>query len=70
MNNDLIYIEYDFSKGWPAGEDLFYECQLCGVIVSTIQDGECNCGNIYVDVSSARAGAKDESKVRLVQKTT
>ena len=63
----LIYIEHDFSTGWPAAEDLFYECQLCGVRLSSIQDGECTCGNVFVDASGGRAGADDDLKVRLVK---
>jgi hypothetical protein len=67
MKSDTLYIDHDFSKGWPAGPDLFYECQRCGELLSSIFDGECRCGNVFVDPSSARAGAVDESKVRLVK---
>ena len=63
----LIYIEHDFSTGWPAGADLFYECQICGVRLSSIQDGQCTCGKLFVDASGARAGADDELQVRLMK---
>jgi hypothetical protein len=66
-NNDLPYIDHDFSTGWPAGPDLFYQCQRCGDVLSSILDGECRCGNVFVDVATARAGAVHESRVRLVK---
>jgi len=68
MANNLIYIPHDFSTGWPSGANLFYECQKCGGLIPSTQDGQCKCGNVYVDVGYGRAGATDESKVRLMKK--
>ena len=59
------YVDFDPKQGWPSGANLFYECKKCGGIVSSIKDGECLCGNLYVDASSGRAGASDESQVRM-----
>jgi hypothetical protein len=70
MSKATTYIAHDFSTGWPVGTDLYYECQICGDLVPTVQDGQCRCGNVYVDASGDRAGANDESKVRLVKKTS
>jgi hypothetical protein len=66
-NNDLPYIDHDFSTGWPVGPDLFYQCQHCGDVLSSISDGDCQCGNLFVRASTARAGAVHESRVRLVK---
>ena len=63
-----IYRQHDFRTGWPSGDDLFYECQKCGEVVPSTQDGQCKCGNVYVDAGYVRAGAIDESLVRLVKK--
>jgi ABC-type ATPase with predicted acetyltransferase domain len=63
----MKYVQYDFTKGWPIGADLFYECQNCGEAIASNKHGECKCGNVYVDIGAARAGAEDESKVRIVR---
>lgn len=68
MYEDLIYLEHDFATGWPSADDLFYQCQKCGELIASTQDGQCKCGNVYFDAGYGRAGAADESKVRLVKK--
>jgi len=67
-NEKLTYIEHDFRDGWPAGDDLYYRCDLCGDMIPSTKDGQCRCGNVYVDTGYGRAGARDVSKVRLVRK--
>ena len=68
MAKDIIYLQHDFATGWPSGDDLYYECEKCGQLIPSTQDGQCKCGNVYVDVGYGRAGAADQSKVRLVRK--
>ena len=67
MAKNLIYLSHDFATGWPSGDELFYECQKCHTLVLSTQDGQCKCGNVYVDTGYGRAGATDETKVRLVK---
>lgn len=65
------YIKIDFKKGYISGENIFYECQICGDILPSLppnEVAECKCKNILVDISSARIGAKDESKVKVFKK--
>lgn len=58
------YLEFDPAVGWPAGDGIFYECEKCSSVVSTTEDGGCDCHNLYVDASCGRIGAKEPDKVR------
>lgn len=62
-----VYLEYNFQSGWPSGTDLYYECEKCFALVLSTESTQCECGNVYVDAQAGRAGAGDESKVRLVK---
>jgi hypothetical protein len=62
-----IEIAFDPSLGWPNGADIFYECLICRDIISSIEDAECRCSNLYVDAAAGRAGAKREKDVRLLK---
>jgi len=62
MNKNLVcheYINFDPQKRWPSGTDLFYECLQCGEELSSIEDSDCLCHNLYVDASVGRIGAND-----------
>jgi hypothetical protein len=69
-NYNIKYVEFDFRKGYPSSNNLYYECQKCFDLVSSVtkENVECSCGNIFIDVSSARFVEKD-SKIKLVQLT-
>ena len=72
MNKDFIhreYINFDPKQGWPTGTDLFYECSQCGKELSSMEDSDCLCHNLYVDASAGRIGANDLSKIRLFRIT-
>lgn len=67
MNRDnkiREYLDFDPTVGWPAGDGIFYECQKCKSVVSTKEDGDCKCHNLYVDATCGRIGAKEPDKVR------
>lgn len=61
------YIQFDPTKGYPVGDNIFYECGECGgVIPSKPQDGiGCSCRNIFIDVDAGRVSIKDSSKFRV-----
>jgi hypothetical protein len=63
------YLEYDPKQGWPAGADLFYECQRCKKILRSTPDINewCECFNICIDIDAGRLAAKDESLVKLIR---
>ena len=63
-----IIVPNDFNVGWPSGSEIYYECQICSAIIPSMQDGECRCGNITVDVGYGRAGAKKLSEVELLRR--
>ena len=63
--NNRQYIHFDPQEGWFSGKGLFYECLLCGKAISSTEDSDCTCHNLYVDASAGRIGAKQEDKVRL-----
>ncbi len=70
-NYNLEYVEFDFRKGYPSSDNLYYECQKCFDLVSSVTEVniECSCGNFFIDVSSARFIVEEDSKIKLVQLT-
>jgi hypothetical protein len=44
-------MSFNEASGYPQGDDLYYECSLCGEIVRSqpIESAECSCGNLLVD---------------------
>ena len=68
-NTKRIYIDFDPSKGFPAGKSLYYECLRCGELIPSIPDNfaSCECGNLRIDGDAGRVSASDESKLRLVK---
>ena len=63
------YININFAEGYPSGKGLFYECQKCkDIIDSNVDDNiECECGNIFVDVSSARFCVENDKLISLIK---
>jgi hypothetical protein len=59
------YLDLSEGGGWPAGEDLYYECLRCGDIIPSLPDKnlECACGNIAIDRDYGRFSAGDEQLV-------
>jgi hypothetical protein len=44
------YVEYNAARGHPSGAGLFYECVLCGGMVSSLavpKYEDCPCGNLH-----------------------
>lgn len=60
------YLTIDDSKGYPAGEYIYYECTKCEVVVYSYpinRDG-CLCGNIEVNAMSMTVSIKDKNLYR------
>lgn len=66
------YRDFDSAKPHPLGNNLFYECGVCGnVIPSTPTKGVgCKCRNILVDADARRIEIRDRAKVKLFSLTT
>lgn len=62
-------IKADFAKGYPAGKDMFYECRLCKIQISSQPKvfQTCECGNISIDIDAGRVTVKDYSKFKIFQ---
>jgi hypothetical protein len=62
-------IPADFSKGYPTGAALFYECLDCGDFVPSFPDlpTGCQCNNIFMDVDAGRMSVKNNASIRLVE---
>lgn len=58
-------------SGYPAGNDIFYECGICGDSVPSKprNAAACTCRNIIVDADSGRVSVKDKSKFRAYRET-
>lgn len=63
---DRNYLDVDFSKGYPAGTDIRYECAVCGDTLPSMPKHSvaCKCRNVIVDVDAGRVAVKDSSKFR------
>ncbi|MFI4999220.1 MAG: hypothetical protein ACHQK9_05015 [Reyranellales bacterium] len=61
------YKNFDYSKSYPAGLKLFYECGLCGdVLPSWPRDSvHCKCRNIMIDADYGRVSIRDHAQVKL-----
>lgn len=64
---ERAYHSFDPELGYPSGEDLFYECQICKAVVPSQPpvDTRCICGNIMIDMSFGRMGVADPKQARL-----
>ena len=63
---DRNYLNADFSKGYPAGENIRYECGVCGDTLPSKPEHSvaCKCRNVIIDVDAGRVAVKDASQVR------
>lgn len=63
---DRNYLNVDFSKGYPVGADIRYECGVCGGTLPSMPEHSvaCKCRNVIVDVDAGRVAVKDGSKFR------
>ena len=61
------YKTFDYSKNYPIGAKLFYECGLCGdVLPSWPKDSaHCKCRNIMIDVGYGRISIRDHAQVKI-----
>ena len=52
----------------PASDDIFYQCLQCWDIVPSMPSDNlyCSCKNVSIDVDAGRAGARDESLLRVL----
>jgi hypothetical protein len=64
-----IEVPFDPSVGYPFGNNLYYECLKCGVIIpSSPKDCiQCACGNIRIDPDYGRVGVKDSRLMKIFQ---
>jgi hypothetical protein len=65
------YLGFNPSSGFPAGENLFYECEKCGDEVPTLPPHAvaCSCRNLVVDSDAGRVSVKDETELKLFRRT-
>jgi hypothetical protein len=61
------YVSFNPSAGYPAADNLYYECTKCGEVIPSIPKDNimCSCRNILIDVDAGRISIKDHSKVKL-----
>lgn len=62
-------LHHRVSTPMPASEEIFYQCLRCWDIVPSMPPDNlyCSCRNVSVDIDAGRAGAKDESLLRVLQ---
>lgn len=70
MNTDnpkRSYHNFNPSAGYPAGSNLFYECQRCGEAIPSRPPDSiyCRCRNIMIDVDYGRITIQDHAMVKL-----
>ncbi len=60
------YLRFDVTQGFPAGDNLYYECLRCSDFVPSLPDDNiaCSCENIAIDVDYGRVHVDDPNKLR------
>lgn len=76
MSSDAVSRQYGFGKrmylkagiprGFPASDNLYYECLRCGDVVPSLPNDNiaCSCENIAIDVDYGRVHVDDPSQLR------
>lgn len=66
-----VYVPFDPSTGFPAENDLYFECLQCGDVIPTLPDDNvhCKCRNIMIDVDYGRVAVREQDRVRLFRRT-
>ncbi len=66
-----IYLNFDHDAGYPAGDDIYYECLLCGESIPSVPSDHigCRCGNVVVDVDYGRLSVGDLPHFKIYRKT-
>ena len=61
------YIDFDPTKGYPAGKTLFYECLRCGTSIPSRPAAStgCPCSNLVIDIDYGRVSVDDHSLMRI-----
>jgi hypothetical protein len=61
------YIEFDPDRGYPAGDDLYYECTRCRWVVSSVALANlgCPCKNVFIDIDYGRLCVRDHTLFRI-----
>lgn len=61
-----VYQAFDQAKQLPASKNLFYECCICGNVISSLSKKtvSCKCRNILVEGDSGRVEVRDPGKVK------
>lgn len=65
----LINRPFDPKKGYPVGPHRSYKCLICTEVLPSRPKNsmQCRCGNIHIDVDVGRMGARDHSKMLLLE---
>ena len=68
-NYRIVDLQHRAGASLPASNNIFYQCQRCWDVIPSMPADNlyCSCTNIYIDVDAGRAGAKDESLMRVLQ---
>jgi hypothetical protein len=63
------YVAIDPTQGYPTGDNLYYECQLCHEAVPSLpkDKSHCECYNVRIDMDAGRIAVNDLTKVKLLQ---
>lgn len=65
----IIDLHHRAGTALPASNDIFFQCQRCWDVIPSLPADSlyCSCKNVSVDVDAGRAGARDESLMRVLQ---
>lgn len=62
-----FYQLFNLKSGYPARDNLFYECSKCGDILPSLPKHSlfCSCRNISIDIDYGRISIKEHNQVKL-----
>lgn len=58
------YRSFDHTKGYPAGDNCFYECLRCGEVLPAVPDDAVSCKCVNITIDQGRVAVRDHAKMK------
>lgn len=61
-----VPVPYDLSRGYPTGEELYYECPECHFLMKSqprdYHEAQCACRHLAIDIDWGRLAPRDQQR--------
>lgn len=67
----IVDLHHQLREALPASDKIFYQCLRCWDILPSLPEDNlyCACKNVSIDIDAGRAGANDETLLRVLEIT-